>query len=110
QLSTALASGNANGSGDNLVQGQTTLVVRGIGLIGGGRDPMQHVFGMKSPVAAAAFLRAEEARRVREIRQTVVASFNNVPVRVDQLVDGGPVLNSDGTARVADHDLVRRGI
>jgi cobalt-zinc-cadmium resistance protein CzcA len=110
QLANALSAGNANGSGDNLVQGQTTLVVRGIGLIGGGRDPLQQVLGMKSAADASAVLRAEEARRVREIRQTVVSSFNNVPVRVDQLVDGGPLLNSDGTARVADHDLVRRGV
>src|SRR5262249_15065450 len=37
QLAGALGASNANGSGDNLVQGQTTLVVRSIGLIGNGR-------------------------------------------------------------------------
>src|SRR5262249_44589032 len=54
--------------------------------------------------------RAEEARRIREIRQTVVASVNDVPVRVDHLVDGGPLLNADGSARVPDAELVRRGV
>ncbi len=110
QLANALAASNSNGSGDNLVQGQTNLVVRGVGLYGGGRDPIQQVLGMKSPLEAAAILRKEEARRCREIRQTVVASVNNVPVRVDQLVDGGPMLNSDGTPRVADHNLVKQGV
>src|SRR5438270_859914 len=81
----------------NLIQGHTNLVVRAIGLYGNGQDPMVQVLGMKSPAEAAGYLRAEEARRIREIRQTVVTSVNNVPVRVDQLVDGGPKLNEDGT-------------
>ena len=42
QLASALGAGNGNGSGDNLTQGQTNLVVRAIGLVGGGRDPVQH--------------------------------------------------------------------
>jgi cobalt-zinc-cadmium resistance protein CzcA len=110
QLQSAVGNSNGNGSGDNLVQGQTNLVVRSIGLYGNGQDPMQQVLGMKTAAEAAAFLRAEEARRCREVRQTVVASVNNVPVRVDQLVDGGPLLNDDGSARVPDAELVRRGV
>ena len=36
-------------------------------------------------------LRGEEEQRVREIRQIVVTSVDNVPVRVDDLVEGGPL-------------------
>jgi cobalt-zinc-cadmium resistance protein CzcA len=110
QLQTALGNANANGSGDNLTQGQLTIVVRSLGLFGNGQDPLQATLGMTDPRAAAASLRAEEARRCREVRQVVVASTNNVPVRVDNLVDGGPCLNADGTPRVDDARLVARGV
>jgi cobalt-zinc-cadmium resistance protein CzcA len=110
QLQQAVGNANGNGSGDNLVQGQTNLVVRAIGLYGNGQDPVQQVLGMKDAAEASAFLRAEEAKRIREIRQTVVASVNNVPVRVDDLVDGGPMLNEDGTAHRPDSEMVRRGV
>jgi cobalt-zinc-cadmium resistance protein CzcA len=110
QMQAALGNANANGSGDNLTQGQLTIVVRSLGLLGNGQDPMQATLAMSDPRAAAAFLRAEEARRCREIRQVVVASTNNVPVRVDHLVDGGPCLNADGTARVDDAHLTARGV
>ena len=36
-------------------------------------------------------LRAEEEQRVREIRQIVLTSVDNVPVRVDDVVEGGPL-------------------
>jgi len=65
---------------------------------------------MTDPVEAAKFLRAEEARRVLEIRQVVVASINSVPIRIDQLVDGGPMLNADGSPRVDDRTLISRGV
>jgi len=110
QLQSATGNANGNGSGDNLVQGQTNLVVRAIGLYGNGQDPVQQVLGMTDAAEASAFLRAAEARRIYEIRQTVVASVNNVPVRVDDLVDGGPVLNDDGSPRRRDGELVRRGV
>ena len=110
QLETALGSANANGSGDNLAQGQTAVVVRSLGLFGQGQDPHQLVLGIKNPVEAAARLRAEEASRCVEIRQVVVASVNNVPVRVDQLVEGGPVLNDDGTPRLDDTAILARGV
>src|SRR5262245_12282009 len=110
QLQTAIGNANANGSGDNLTQGQLTIVVRSLGLFGQGQDPQQQTLGLSDPVEAARLLRAEEARRCREIRQVVVASVNNVPVRVDHLVDGGPVLNADGTPRVDDRTLAARGV
>ena len=95
QLQKALTDSNANMGGDYLIQGQTVQVVRGIGLLGGGQDPMQTAMTMKNPKEAAAYLRAEEARRIREIRQIVVASVNNVPITVDQLVEGGPLGPTD---------------
>ena len=110
QLEQALSRANANGSGDNLVQGEQTSVVRSLGLFGLGHDPQQLVLGTDNPVEAAKILRAEEARRCLEIRQVVIATVNNVPVRVDQVVDGGPVLNADGTPRVDDRTLASRGV
>lgn len=101
QLQTALGNANVNGSGDNLTQGrQRNVVVRSLGLIGQGQDPHQAILGCKDPVTAGAHLRIEEARRCREVRQVVVASVNNVPVRVDNLVDGGPILNPDGSVNL----------
>jgi cobalt-zinc-cadmium resistance protein CzcA len=109
-LETALERANANGSGDNLTQGEQTTVVRSLGLFGQGQDPQQIVLGTTDPHEAARTLRAEETRRCLEIRQVVIASVNNVPVRVDQLVDGGPMLNADGTPRVDDRALASRGV
>ncbi len=98
QLQNALGNANANGSGDNFTQGkQRNVVVRSLGLIGLGQDPHLATLSVHDPVRAASHLRIEEARRCREIRQVVVASVNNVPVRVDNLVEGGPILNADGT-------------
>src|SRR5262245_22334359 len=95
QLQAALGNANANGSGDNLTQGrQRNVVVRTLGLIGRGQDPHLAILGVTDPVRAAAHLRIEEARRCIEIRQVVVATVNNVPVRVDNLVDGRAVLNA----------------
>jgi heavy metal efflux system protein len=91
QLQNAIASSNSNVGGDYLRQGHTVLNVRGVGLLGGGEDPVQQVLGLKDPREAAATLRAEEERRVREIRRIVIASVNNVPVRVEDVVDGGPL-------------------
>lgn len=89
QLQQAVAASNANVGGDYVVQGPTVQVVRGIGLIGGGEDPMTAAMTLPTPEAAAAHLRSEEQRRIREIRQIVVAATNNVPIRVGHLVDGG---------------------
>ncbi|OAI55068.1 acriflavin resistance protein [Planctomycetaceae bacterium SCGC AG-212-F19] len=99
QVQIAISNSNGNVSGDYLVQGHTVQVVRGVGLIGGGQDPMEKVLGMRDPSQAAAFLRAEEQRRIEEIRDIVIASINNVPVRVDDIVEGGPVRKGQPSIR-----------
>src|SRR5262245_33530862 len=91
QLQNALACSNSNVGGGNLVQGHGNLVVRSLGILGGGGDPMEKAFGMKSPEEAAAFLRAEEQRRLQEIRDIVLTSVNNKPITVDDVVVGGPL-------------------
>ena len=90
-LQQAVADSNANVSGDYLVQGETAAVVRGLGLIGRGRDPMQRVLRMSDPVEAHEYLRAEEQKRLRQLRDIVVSTTNNVAVRVNHLVEGGPL-------------------
>ena len=97
QLQNAVANCNANVGGDYLFQGPVVENVRAIGLIGGGLDPMQSkaLFAAKDPEAAAAFLRGEENRRLREIRSIVVAAVNNLPIKVDDVVEGGPLLGPD---------------
>jgi cobalt-zinc-cadmium resistance protein CzcA len=89
QLQAALANGNATVGGDYVSQGQVALTVRSVGLFGGGADPVNKVLGLKDPAAAASILRAEEQRRVRDIRRLVIASVNNQPVRVEDVVEGG---------------------
>ena len=110
QLQARVASSNRNASGEYLNEGQTVQVVRGLGLIGRGIDPLPTVFVLSDPVEAAQCLRNEEARRLREARQVGLASLNNQPIRVDQVVDGGPLLNSDGTARVGVAEFGKRGV
>jgi Cu/Ag efflux pump CusA len=90
QLQNALAQSNQNVGGDPVIP-QAARSVRGIGLFGGGEDPAQAqaVRQARDPRDAARFLRAEEQRRLREIRQTVVATINNVPIRVEDVVERG---------------------
>jgi cobalt-zinc-cadmium resistance protein CzcA len=89
QLQTALANSNATVGGDYVNQGQVAMTLRSVGLFGGGVDPVNKVLGLKKPVAAASILRKEEQRRVRDIRDLVIASVNNQPVRVEDVVEGG---------------------
>jgi cobalt-zinc-cadmium resistance protein CzcA len=89
QLQNALASSNATVGGDYLNQGQVAMTVRSVGLFGGGTDPVNKVLGLKSPLAAASVLRSEEIRRIRDIRGLVIASVNNQPIRVEDVVEGG---------------------
>jgi cobalt-zinc-cadmium resistance protein CzcA len=91
QLQTAIANSNATVGGDYVNQGQVALTVRSVGLFGGGVDPVNKVLGLKNPFAAASALRAEEQRRVRDVRRLVIASVNNQPVRVEDVVEGGRV-------------------
>src|SRR5262245_16600288 len=90
QLEDAIRASNANAGGDYLFQPQSVQVVRGLGLIGDGVDPMLHVSSMTDPLKARDYLRAEEHRRLKEIREIVLATTNNVPIRVGDVVDGGP--------------------
>ena len=89
QLQATLANSNATVGGDYLNQGQVAMTVRSVGLFGGGLDPVNKVLGVKSPAAAASILRAEELRRIREIRGLVITSVNNQPIRVEDVVEGG---------------------
>jgi cobalt-zinc-cadmium resistance protein CzcA len=95
QLQNAIVASNNNVGGDYLIQGNTVLNVRGIGLIGGGEDPVQQILGLTDPAQAAARLRAEEQRRLREIRRVVITATNNIPIRVEDLVEGGPVRDGE---------------
>jgi cobalt-zinc-cadmium resistance protein CzcA len=102
ELQNAVASSNANVGGDYLRQGSIVNVVRSIGVLGSGHDPMEIAASMPTPQEAAAYLRGEENRRLRELRNIVITSNNNVPIRVDDVVQGGPVLS--------DSDLGRQGV
>jgi cobalt-zinc-cadmium resistance protein CzcA len=89
QVQATLTNANATAGGDYLNQGQVAVTVRSVGLFGGGVDPVNKVLGMNSPHAAAAKLRAEELRRIREIRGLVITSINNQPIRIEDAVEGG---------------------
>ena len=104
QLQNAISDSNANVGGDYLVHGENMLNVRGIGLIGEGLDPTRSEALLRAtdPAEAADYLRTEEERRIQRIRKTVITAVKNVPVRVEDVVDGGPV-------RYAD-DLGRKGV
>ena len=91
QIQTALQKSNQTVGADYLNQGDEALTVRSVGLFGGGEDPVRKVLGMKDPQAAANILRAEEDRRIRDIRALVIASVNNQPVRIEDIVEGGRV-------------------
>jgi cobalt-zinc-cadmium resistance protein CzcA len=95
QLQTALTNSNQNVGADLLNQGHIALNVRSVGLYGGGLDPVEQVLGMDDPVQAAAKIREEENRRVQEIRQIVIATVNNIAVKIDNIVEGGPVLTGE---------------
>jgi cobalt-zinc-cadmium resistance protein CzcA len=91
QFQNAVSNSNANIGASYLRQGPIAMNVRGIGLLGRGQDPMVQALAANSPYTAARHLRREEERRLREIRDIVVATVNNVPVRVEDLTSGGPV-------------------
>ncbi|MCE9603331.1 MAG: efflux RND transporter permease subunit [Planctomycetia bacterium] len=93
QLETTVRDSNANIGGDYLIHGDNLLNVRSIGLIGNGVDPMQSpvILNTKNPEVAAKYLRDEEKRRIKAIRDTVIVSVNNVPIRVEDVTEGGPI-------------------
>src|SRR5262249_53869948 len=90
QFQSAVSNSNANVGAGYLRQGSIAMNVRGIGLLGRGQDPMQKAMAMSSPYPAVRYLRRQEEERVREIRDIVVVTVNNVPIRVEDLVAGGP--------------------
>jgi cobalt-zinc-cadmium resistance protein CzcA len=108
QFQSAISNSNANIGAGYLRQGPIAMNVRGIGLLGRGQDPMQRVLSLKSPYVAARHLRQQELERVREIRDIVVATVNNVPVRVEDLVAGGPVDEYAEITKGEEPDLVAR--
>ncbi len=91
QLESAIRESNANVGGSFITQGNNVQVIRAIGLLGGGDDPMEKAVMMSSPFEAATFLRTEEDRRLREIRNIIITAVRNVPIRVGMIVEGGPV-------------------
>jgi cobalt-zinc-cadmium resistance protein CzcA len=91
QLQNTIANSNGNVGGDYLKQGSIVEVVRNIGVIGSGKDPMERAAAMKTPDEAATYIRAEEKRRIHELRQLVITTVNNVPIFVNDVVQGGPV-------------------
>jgi cobalt-zinc-cadmium resistance protein CzcA len=95
QLQSALQNSNATVGGDYISPGQVAMTVRSVGLFGGGVDPVNKVLRLKDPAAAASILRAEELRRIREIRSLVIASVNNQPIRVEDVVEGGRLLPAE---------------
>ena len=72
---------------------------------------MQRILTMNDPEEAAAYLRTEEQRRLRQIRQIVLASTNNLPVRVGDIVEGGPLKpgEEDSTQGVVVSNQTRLG-
>ena len=111
QLQATLQNANATVGGDYITQGQVAMTARSIGLFGGGLDPVNKVLGLKSPSAAAAILRAEERRRIQEIRSLVITSVNNQPIRVEDVVEGGRLLPGQlpGEQGVVVSNLTRLG-
>jgi cobalt-zinc-cadmium resistance protein CzcA len=105
QLQAALSNSNATVGGDYVNQGHVAMTVRSVGLFGGGEDPVNKVLGLKEPAAAASILRAEEMRRLLDIRKLVIASVNNQPVRVEDVVEGGRI--SSGEMRADEGVVVR---
>jgi cobalt-zinc-cadmium resistance protein CzcA len=90
QFQTAVTNSNANVGAGTINIKPNAFNVRAVGLIGEGRDPLQEVLGYRSPFDAVRHIREEEQGRVDEIRDIVLVTVNNVPVRVKDLVTGGP--------------------
>jgi cobalt-zinc-cadmium resistance protein CzcA len=52
---------------------------------------MQAILGLNDPAEAAEQVHVEELRRLLQIRQIVISTTNNVPVRIGDVVEGGPL-------------------
>jgi Cu/Ag efflux pump CusA len=91
-IKTAIVNCSANVGGDFLIQGKQVKIVRGAGIIGDSKDPIKEALTKRTPAEAAACLRAQEQARLRDLRAIVITAINNVPVKVDDLVQGGPLV------------------
>ncbi|MES2790672.1 MAG: efflux RND transporter permease subunit [Planctomycetota bacterium] len=89
QLSEAVERNNSNVGGDFVIEGPTVQAVRGLGLLGGGRDPARTFPHGAAPPVVSLHLRKGEDRRLKELRNIVLAATNNIPIRVGDVVDGG---------------------
>lgn len=99
QLQEAIAANNSNVGGDFITTGPTVQVVRGLGLLGQGIDPARTYPVGAGPTDVANHLRQGEDQRLNELRSMVLASTNNVPIRVGDIVDGGRGAESSETPR-----------
>lgn len=102
ELESAIRDSNAKVGGSFITQGKNIQIIRTIGLIGGGQDPMDRATCMATPAEAANYLRKAERERMREIREVVNTAIRNVPVRVGMIVEDGPVAD--------DEELGKNGI
>ncbi len=113
KIQAAIQNSNANVGGDFMTEGENVLNVRGIGLIGGGLDPARspEVLLEKDPAKAASILRADEERRITRLRKIVITAINNLPIRVEDVVEGGPLRYADdiGKQGVVVRHLPRLG-
>jgi Cu/Ag efflux pump CusA len=80
QVGDAIRRANADVGG--ALDGAAFVPVRAVGLFGGGRGVLAEACRKKTAREAAAYLRAEEARRLREVGDVIVVTVNRVPVRV----------------------------
>jgi heavy metal efflux system protein len=111
QLQNTLTNANATVGGDYVTQGHVAMTVRSVGLFSGGLDPVNKVLGLDNPTIAASILRAEERRRIQEIRSLVITSVNNQPIRIEDVVEGGRLLPGElpGERGVVVSNLTRLG-
>ena len=108
ELESAIRDSNANVGGSFITQGKNIQIIRAIGLIGGGQDPMDRATSMATPEEAANYLRRAERERIREIREVVITAIRNVPVRVGMIVEGGPVSDDEELGKygiVVDNEI-----
>jgi Cu/Ag efflux pump CusA len=94
QLETALA----NYAGDGLLIPPT---VRNVGLFGDPAELSDAVLKAGTPEKAINLLRASEKQRLQAIRNQVVAMVNGLPVKIEDVVEGG---------RVRTEDLGKQGV
>jgi cobalt-zinc-cadmium resistance protein CzcA len=122
QVEDAINRSNANVGGDLLTLGSQTHNVRAVGILGGGKDPLDP--------ANVDQARMIEAEKLDDIRDVVIATNNGVPIYVRQVAevvidhrprlgkvgrllkedDGHPILDESGKAIMRDEDDVIEGI